>query len=88
MIQKMADINDVPKGMKHVLKECGINTDTLLDSNMIISSNHEEYRTEKTILENFLICRGHHVHLTPKFHCKMNLIEYVRGKSGHRRIPT
>lgn len=69
-IQKLVDENGVPKGMKRVLQERGINTATLVADDMrTILANHEDFRTEKTLVEHFLINRGHKVFLITKFHC-------------------
>ena len=45
-----------------------------------ILSNHDDFRNEKTILEKYLIGRGHKVIMTPKFHCELNPIERVWGE--------
>ena len=47
-VQKMVFDDGVPKGMKQVLEERGINTQTLKADDMrAILSNHEDFRTEK-----------------------------------------
>ena len=46
-----------------------------------ILSNHDDFRNEKTILERFLIDRGHKVIMIPKFHCELNPIERVWGQA-------
>ncbi len=75
-VQTMVDTNGIPKGMKQVLEERGINTATLLGPDMkIILANHDDFKSEKTIVENYIINRGHYVHFIPKFHCEMNPIE-------------
>lgn len=61
--------------MKKVLEERGINTTSLhADDTRKILSNHEDFRTEKTILERFLNNRGDKVLMIPKFHCELNPI--------------
>ena len=81
-IQRMVFNNGVAKGMKQVLEERGINTQTLKAPDMrMILSNHEDFRTEKTIVEHYFTDRGHHVHFIPKFHCEMNPIERVWGQA-------
>ena len=78
----MVDDNGIPKGMKQVLEECGINTATLKGSDMrIILANHDDFKSEKTILVSYLTSRGHAVHFIPKFHCEMNPIERVWGQA-------
>ena len=70
------------KGMMKVLEERGVNTTTLRADDMRkILSNHDDFRNEKTILERFLIDRGHRVIMIPKFHCELNPIERVWGQA-------
>ncbi len=79
--QKMVDRNGVPKGMKQVLKERGINTEKMRGDDMrIVLANHEDFRMEKTIVEHFLCNRGHTVLFVSKFHCELNPIERVWGR--------
>ena len=40
-------------------------------------SNHEDFVTEKTIVEHYLHDRGHMALFLPKFHCELNTIERV-----------
>ena len=72
---------EVPKGMK---RERGINSTTMVADDMrTVLANHEDFRTEKTLVEHFLTNRGHKVFLTPKFHCELNPIE--RGFGGKQK---
>ena len=67
-----------PKGMKMVLQERGINTKRMnADDMRVVLSNHENFLTERTIVEHFLVNRGHTVHFIPKFHCELNPFERV-----------
>ncbi len=67
-LQTMVDTNGIPKGMKQVLEERGINTATLLGPDMkIILANHDDFKSEKTILENYIINRGHYKHFIVKW---------------------
>ena len=53
--------------MNNFLEERGINTQMLKGDDMrVILANHDDFRDEKTVVENFFI---------PKFHCEMNPIE-------------
>ncbi len=80
--QKLVGSDGVPKGMKQVLEERGINTATLLAADMrVILSNYEDFRTEKTIVERYLLDRRHLVFFIPKFHCELNPIERVWGQA-------
>ena len=81
-ILMMINVSGVPKGLKQILEERGANTGTLKGLNMrIIWSNHDDFRTEKTIVENILNSRGHWVHFIQKFLCEMNSIEQVLGQA-------
>ena len=75
--------------MKQVLEECVLNTATLkvLDMMRIILSNHDDFRTEKTIVENFLICQRH-VHFIPKFHYEITPLSGVGDKENNRHVFT
>lgn len=53
----------------------------LADDMHTLLANHEDFRTEKTIVEDFLTNRGHTVFFVPKFHCKLNPIERVWGQA-------
>ena len=56
----------------------GINTRRVnADDMRVVLSNHEDFRTEKTIIEHYLVNRGHLVYFIPKFHCELNPIERV-----------
>ena len=80
--QKLVDSAGVPKGMKRILEERGINTQTLKGDDMrVILANHEDFRDEKTVVENFFLSKCHKVHFIPKFHCEMNPIERVWGQA-------
>ena len=47
--QKHVDSAGVPKGMKIILEECGINTQTLKGDDMrVILANYDDFRDEKT----------------------------------------
>ena len=47
-IQTMVDKNGVPKGMRKVLEEGGINKTRMNADNMrVVLANHEDFRTEK-----------------------------------------
>ena len=72
------DVNGVAKGMKQILELRGINTSTLTGPYMrIILANHTDFSNEKTVVEHFLLDRGHFVRFIPKFHCELNPIERV-----------
>ena len=71
-----------PKGMKIILEERGIHTETLNVDNMrTILSNHDDFREGKSLVEHFLANRGHTVMFIPKLHCELNPIERVWGQA-------
>ena len=80
--QKLCFDDGVPKGMKQVLEERGIITRTLHTTDMrIILANHKDFRTEKTIVEQYITSRGYTMLFIPKFHCELNPIECVLGQA-------
>ena len=81
-LQQMVFNLAVPKGMKRVLEERGINTATLRGDDMQkILANHKDLKNEKTIIESFLTDKGHVALFLPKFHCELNPIERVWGEA-------
>ena len=57
-----------------VLEERGISTASLSAPDMmVILANHEDFRNEKTLVEHYLLSRGHRVFFIPKFHCELTL---------------
>ena len=80
-VQKMTMDDGTPKGMKMILEERGINTSSMKADDMkIVLSFHDDFRTEKTLVEKFLIDEGHKV-IFLKFHCELNPIERVWGQA-------
>lgn len=77
--QKMNYALGVPKGMRVVLEERGINTQLMTADRMReILSGHPDFLNEKSLIERFLVEeRGHVVRMLPKFHCELNPIERV-----------
>lgn len=81
-VQKLVDSNGVPKGMKKVLEERGINTTTLKANDMReILANHSDFASEKTMVEHLLESEGLKGTFLPKFHCELNPIERVWGQA-------
>ena len=80
--QSLVDEDGVPKGMKQVLRERGINTERMVADDMrVVLSMHDDFRKEQTIVEQFLTAQGHQVFFIPKFHCELNPIERVWGQA-------
>lgn len=78
--QTLVDSNEI-KGMKQILEERGINTATLKGPDMrLVLSCHEDFWTEKTIIERHFLDQHHHVHFILKF--ELNPIE-CRQRSTH-----
>ena len=80
-VQTIVDENGVPKGMRKVLEERGIPTCMNADDMRVVLTNHEDFRTEKTIVEHYLTDLGHLVVFIPKFHCEFNPIERLWGQA-------
>ena len=79
----------MPKGMKMVLEERGINIVRMNADNMrVVLFNHEDFRTEKILVENFLEARNHIVLFIPKFHCKLNPIGGYGGRQKYLHVHT
>ena len=78
----MVNIDSVPKGMKQILMERGINVERMRVEDMqTLLANHEDFRTELTVVEHFLHSRVHTVLFIPKFHCELNPIKRVWGQA-------
>ena len=71
--------NGVPKGLRLVLEERGVNTRGMTADKMRESlSVHPDFKNEKSRVERFLMEeKGHIVYLLPKYHCELNRIESV-----------
>ncbi len=69
----------VPKGMRVVLEERGIDTRNMnADKMREVLSSHSDFKSEKSSVERFLgEEKGHIVYMLPKFHCELNPIERV-----------
>ena len=78
--QKMVDRNGVPKGMRQVLIERGVDVRGMKADDMRRALNEtEDFKYEKTKVEKYLSGRGHRVIFIPKFHCELNPIERCWG---------
>ena len=80
--QKMCFNLGIPKGMKQILKERGIDTDRLTAPAMRdILRSHEDFKNEKPKVIQFLESKGHTAIFLPKFHPEINPIERVWAMS-------
>ena len=83
-VQKMVDANGVPKGMRQVLQERGINTSAMAAADMqVVLANHEDFRTEKNSWNTIYMKKGLKAVFLPKFHCELNPIERVWRQAKH-----
>ena len=81
-VQTMNYALGIPKGMRVVLEERGINTRTLVGDQMReILAQHDDFKNEKSRVEHFLDAKGHTVLFLPKFHPELNPIERVWAQS-------
>ena len=76
-------MNDgLPKGMKIVLEERGIDTTGMRAAYMrLVLGHHADFKFEKTALEHFMQEKGQRAIYLPKFHCELNPIERVWGEA-------
>ena len=51
------------------------------DDMRVVLANHEDFRTEKTLVEHYLHEKGFKAVFLPKFHCELNPIERVWGQA-------
>ena len=81
-VQKMVYDDGTPKGMKAILEERGINTSRMKGDNMwVVLSFHDDFASEKTMVEHFIVEKSHKCLFLPKFHCELNPIERVWGQA-------
>ena len=77
-VQKMNFSIGVPKGMKLILDERGVNTSKMNGDEMRkILSEMEDFKNETCRIEHFLNGKGHICLFLPKFHPELNPIERV-----------
>ena len=68
--------------MKRVLEERRISTLWMLAADMrVVLANHDDFRSEKTVVENLLRKKNSKCFFLPKFHCELNPIERVWGQA-------
>ena len=74
----MNDRHGVPKKMRRVLKERGVETTGMTAEKLRATlASMEDFKLEKSLIEHFLIKRGHVPAFVPKFHPELNPIETV-----------
>jgi hypothetical protein len=68
----------IPKGMRQVLQERGIDTSRMgADQMRKTLADMEDFKNEKSLVEHYLTGKGHIVVFLPKFHPELNPIERV-----------
>ena len=76
--QNMVKEDGTVKGLRTILRESGITTERMLADDMrVVLPNHEDFITERTILEHYLYDKGQKAFFLPKFHCELNTLERV-----------
>ena len=77
--QKMVTSSGVPKGLRVVLEERGVNTTGMSGPKMKEAlGNFPDFKYEKSRIERILTEKyGHIVYMLPKYHCELNPIERV-----------
>ena len=75
----MVDENGIPKGMKTILEERGVDTSGMRVKEMrTLLKIFPDFNGQKTILEDYIEQRGHVCIFCPKFHCgELSPIECV-----------
>ena len=80
-VQSMVDNKGVPKGLKRVLEERGVNTLGMKKNDMVRELNKfDDFKNERSKVERFLRRFGHTVIFLPKFHPELNPIERIWGR--------
>ena len=77
-VQRLVDDAGIPKGMRAVLEERGIDTTYMRASDMRDKlKTFTDFQQQKTLLEEYIELRGHICVFYPKFHCELSPIERV-----------
>ena len=77
-VQKMVDACGIPKGMKIILEERGIDTRGMKAKDMReLLKSFPDFKRQSTLLETYIQQRGHICIYYPKYHCELNPIERV-----------
>ena len=77
-VQRLVDDDGVPKGMRIVLQERGVDTTKMKAKDMRdLLKTFPDFNRQKTILEDYIERRGHICFYYLKFHCELSPIERV-----------
>ena len=81
--QKMNFNIGIPKGLRVVLQERGVDTSGMNAQQMReVLGSHADFRNEKSRIERYLFEeKGHIAYFLPKYHCELNPIEKVWAQS-------
>ena len=78
-VQKMVNSNGIPKGMKLVLHERGVDTTGMKAAQLREElKEHPDFKQQKNILEEYIDRRRRICLYLLKFHCELSLIECVQ----------
>ena len=85
-VQKMVSLNGIPKGMKKVLIERGVNVTKMKAEEMReVLREMPDFKYEKTKVETLQQENDFKGYFIPKFHCELNPIERIWGKVKNMR---
>ena len=74
-VQKMVNEDGIPKGMRHILEERGVDTTKMKAKDMRdLLKIFPDFNGQKTILEDYIERRGHMCIFYPKFHCPIERV--------------
>ena len=75
----------IPKGLRIVLQECGVDTTNMnADQMREILRQHPDFRDEKCRIEHLLVEEHNYLaYFLPKYHCELNPIEQVWAQAKH-----
>ena len=80
-VQKMVSLNGIPKGMKKVLIERGVNVTKMKAEEMReVLRGMADFKYEKAKVETLLQENDFKGYFIPKFHCEPNSIKRIWGK--------
>ena len=83
-VYKLVDSNGVPKGMRQVLIERGVDVRGMKAPDMRrVLREMPDFKYERSKVEKYLCGRGHRAIFIPKFHCEINPIERCWGAAKH-----
>ena len=73
------NLEKIPRGMRQVLEERGVNTRGMkADEMRTVLGSHPDFKYEKSSIERFLVEEKKHImYMLPKYHCELNPIERV-----------